>query len=48
MKIGVPFNTAWDMVEAGMNAEIAAYLVVAGELEGGKFDWAQMTWLKTD
>ena len=46
MKIGVPFNTAWDMVDAGMHDEVMAYLVAAGEIEGGKFDWSQMTWIK--
>ena len=46
MKIGVPFNTAWDMVDAGMWPEILAYIVAAGETEGGKFDWARMTFVK--
>ncbi len=48
MKIGVPFDVAWNMVDAGMGPEITAYLVAAGEAEGGKFDWSQMTWVKAD
>ena len=46
LKIGVPFNTAWDMVDAGMWPEILAYTVAAGDAEGGKFDWAQMSFVK--
>ncbi len=44
MKIGVPFNTAWDMVDASMWPEITAMIVVNGEMEGGVFDWAGMRW----
>ena len=46
LKIGVPFDVAWNMVEAGMWSEILAYKVAAGDAEGGKFDWGQMIWLK--
>lgn len=34
------------MVEGGMDAEVLAYTVVLGELEGGEFDWDAMKWKK--
>ena len=46
LKIGVPFDVAWNMVDAGMWTEITAYIVAAGETQGGQFDWGQMAWLK--
>ena len=46
MKIGVPFDVAWDMVEAGMWPEITAYIVTAGEADGGKYDWDRMNWVR--
>ena len=46
LDVRVPFDVAWNMVEAGMWAEITAYIVAAGEMKGGKFDWGQMAWLK--
>ena len=46
MKIGVPFDVAWNMVEAGMWPEITAYLVASGEIQGGSFDWVRMEWVR--
>jgi hypothetical protein len=34
------------MVDGGMMAEVISYIVVAGEIEGGHFDWANMEWEK--
>ena len=48
LKIGVPFDVCWNLVEGGMEAEAMAYIVTSGELEGGNFDWDNMSWKKTD
>lgn len=36
------------MVEGGMDADVIAYLVAFGELDGGKFDFDSMEWEKKD
>jgi hypothetical protein len=46
LKIGVPFDTAWDMLEGGMQADAMAYIVASGEIEGGVFDWDRVCWEK--
>jgi hypothetical protein len=46
-KIGIPFDLAWLMADCrGMQAEVIAYIVVDGELEGGHFDLDKMEWEK--
>jgi len=47
LKAGVPFDTAWNMVEGGMDAEAVAYTIAAGEVEGGKFDFDRWEWEKS-
>jgi hypothetical protein len=36
----------WDLIEGGMEARALAYIVVAGEIDGGTFDWENMAWEK--
>ncbi len=43
VKSGVP----WDVAINLSPAELLAYCVIAGELDGGKFNWNGMTWEKT-
>ena len=46
MKIGVPFDVAWDMVDGDGQcfAEAMAWLVIAGEMEGEVFNWNRLEW----
>ena len=44
IKGGVPFDVAWAMVECCMHADVMAWTVIMGELEGGQFDWDRMRW----
>lgn len=43
-KAGVP----WEVAIHLSAAELLAYCVIAGELEGGKFNWRAMEWEKPD
>lgn len=37
------------MVECGgMTADVIAWTVIMGELEGGAFDWQRMRWKEVD
>jgi hypothetical protein len=44
VKNGVPFDVAFALAEGGMDAELIAYQVVLGELDGGVFRWDRMEW----
>jgi hypothetical protein len=40
VKHGVPWDVAWSLSPARR----LAYIVVAGELDGGSFDWHRLAW----
>lgn len=42
VKNGVPYDVAFSLPAE----ERVAYMIIFGELEGGKFDWARMDWEK--
>ena len=42
VKHGVP----WDVAKNLSDAELIAYCVIAGEMDGGRFNWATLTWHK--
>jgi hypothetical protein len=42
VKVGVPFDKAWDMKPMMK----LAWLVADGENDGGEFDWQAMRWKK--
>jgi hypothetical protein len=42
LKHGVPWDIIWSLTPTRR----LAYLVVAGELDGGVFDWGRMRWEK--
>jgi hypothetical protein len=44
VKHGVPFDVAFALSEGGMEAELIAYQVIFGELEGGTFNFDRMEW----
>jgi hypothetical protein len=44
VKAGVPF----DVAAALAPHERAAWLIILGELDGGRFDWKAMRWAKRD
>jgi hypothetical protein len=41
----VPFDTAFDMVDA-CPEEAIAHLVIIGELNGKQFDWIRLDWVE--
>lgn len=43
-KAGVPWSVATQLSPA----ELLAYCVIAGEMEGGKFNWRAMEWERPD
>jgi hypothetical protein len=40
IKHGVAFDIAWSLSDA----EVAAYCILFGEIEGGKFTWQTLRW----
>jgi hypothetical protein len=40
VKHGVPWDAAWQLTPTRR----LAYLVAAGEIDGGEFDWGAMRW----
>lgn len=44
VKNGVPFDLAFSLGET----ERAAFCIIFGEIDGGKFDWQQMEFTKAE